>query len=41
MVGVGCQGVFRFSLKNFFVALGMVLFFTASAVSVGILARAP
>jgi hypothetical protein len=29
MVGVGCQGVFRFSLKNFFVALGMVLFFTA------------
>jgi hypothetical protein len=40
-LGVGCQGVFRFSLKNFFVALGMVLFFTASAVSVGIPARAP
>jgi hypothetical protein len=29
MVGVGCQGVFQISLKNFFVALEMVLFFTA------------
>jgi hypothetical protein len=35
------KGFFNISLKNFFVALEMVLFFTASAVSVGIPARAP